>query len=484
MKTFRIILLFLAFGMVIAPAQAETKQGLNVDVYTYDPSGLPEHEPKDYVLCKTITDTAWTSVANINHNFDSEYEGIVAGCQSDFVMIHYYGWITLPVNGTVTFQSLADDGFYLTIEDKPVIDEWTLKGCSGGTGTHEFQSGVPQRIDAWFYEYGGGACNQLFYATDDTAMQPIPDNAFSMTLPEPPTPIKVINSPTNLVAVVNKTTISLSWDVATTENVNVERYAVFWTYGDDVGWGMPITENKAVLADLPEDTDITISVRADNDTYGVYSQNSQSLIIRTGTLPIVPPIEPPVEPPVEPEIPVIVPPTEPVIPVEPEPTPEQPVTPDTAPKPIEKPVEPVLPVPDPVSVANLENIVPADLTEQQAEALMEEAYKIFLTAEVSSIEYEQALQALLIVAKADDIQLDPSIASIPLIGNIAGALIDSLNFIGNIGADMAPATRKKAEKVVISAVIVSQIALMSMPVPAPIAPPTSPNPTATLNRKN
>jgi len=482
MKLFRVAFIFFILAVSfsrVSPVEAEITQGLTTDVYVYDQSALPEHTPT-YTLCSTITDTAWTSVANINHDFDNEYGGIVAGCQSDFVMVHYYGYITLPVDGTITFQSWADDGFYLTINDTPVIDEWVLKGCSGGTGTHQFEAGISQKIDAWFYEYGGGACNRLYYATSDTALQPIPDSAFSR---EPQAEQKpYLNEPTNLVGTVDGVSVTLVWDVPLETATRVERYAVMWTIGEQ-GWGIGNSSNSLTLADLPENTEITFRVRADNDTDGVYSQYSQPITLTTGTKPIIippidPPIDPPVEPPVEPEPPVIVPP------IEPEPTPEEPVKPDTAPEPVEKPVEPEPPVESPVSVANLKNLVPSEMTDKEVSLLKELALEVFETAEEGSPEYEQALEALLIVAQADDIQLDPAIASIPLVGNIAGALTDSLNFFGNAGADMAPATREKAEKVVISAVIVGQIALLAMPVPTPMAPPVAPpTPSATLNRK-
>lgn len=146
---------FLVFGFTLftpTPAHGEVTVGLTQDVYTYSSETTPDRVP--YELCSTST------VTNINWDVGG---GIVADCKEDFVLIHWYGYITLPIDGEVAFQSLADDGFYMSIGDAVVIDNWWLKGCSGGQGTHTFEAGVSQPIDIWWYEYGGGACNLLYY---------------------------------------------------------------------------------------------------------------------------------------------------------------------------------------------------------------------------------------------------------------------------------------------------------------------------------
>jgi len=155
------------------PAHSEIEQGLSVDVYTYDPQALPERQA--YTLCKDTIETTWTSIPQINHDWA---DGIIAGCQGDFVLIHYYGYITLPTSGDITFQSLADDGFYMEIGGETVINDWWLKGCSGSQGTHYFEANVSQYIDIWWYEYGGWACNTL-YMYDETGMNVVPESAFT-----------------------------------------------------------------------------------------------------------------------------------------------------------------------------------------------------------------------------------------------------------------------------------------------------------------
>jgi hypothetical protein len=171
----------------LAVAQADTP-GLTVEVYTYDPLNLPDRVP--YTLC--ATDTVWTSANNIFVDWDGQFQGIVGGCQGDFVLMHYSGFITAPVTGQVTFQSLADDGFWLSLDGVTVIDNWMLKGCSGGQGTFDMVAGQSYALDSWFYEYGGGACNELYWDLNDSnGLVPVPDSAFSqnplpVVIPEPP----------------------------------------------------------------------------------------------------------------------------------------------------------------------------------------------------------------------------------------------------------------------------------------------------------
>lgn len=367
------LVLFLAFGSLLftpTPAHGETTQGLTQDVYIYDSSALPDRV-NTYTLCNTSV------VPNINFDVGGD---VVAGCQEDFVLIHWYGYITLPANGEITFQSMADDGFYMAIGDSVVIDNWWLKGCSGGTGTHTFQAGVSQPVDIWWYEYGGGACNLLYYSDPVTAFTLIPDSAWSM----------------DVVPIVEP----------------------------------PVVEPPVV--DPPIDPEP----------------------------PVVDPVDPtPVDPePVTPE-----PPVEPVIP-DPPVVPEPPVVAPTVPTEPEKPIiEPVLPEPTPTESLNiLVDIAPSEMTEAQVEELKEVAISILETTEQGSPEYEAALDALFVAAQADDIVLSEELVAVPVIGAVAEGVVNAINFIGNVGSDMSPQVREKSEKIVVSAVVVAQVAATAM----------------------
>jgi uncharacterized membrane protein len=65
------------------------------------------------------------------------------------------------------------------------------------------------------------------------------------------------------------------------------------------------------------------------------------------------------------------------------------------------------------------------------------------------------------VAEADDPNLPEELAAIPLLGDAAGAALEVLNNLGNVGADMAPAVREEAEKTIIASVIATGAAVQA-----------------------
>jgi len=366
---------FLTLVFVFWPltvAQADTP-GLTVEVYTYDPSATPDRQP--YMLC--ATDTVWTSAANINTDFDAEFGGIVGGCQSDFVLMHYSGFITAPVSGDVVFQSWADDGFYLSLDGVPVIDNWWLKGCSGGQGVFTMSAGQSYKLDSWFYEFGGGACNRLYWDLNDgQGLNVVPDSAYT-NVPQ----VVVVPEP-------------------------------------------PVVEPPVVIPD-PQPTSLP---------------------------PVVtPPIDPPIPPVVVPPVvvpPVVVPPV--VIP--PVVIPDPPVVvPPVVPT-------PAAPTPD-QTLSNLTNMGASSLSDAEVTQLQQVAYQVLDSVPENSPEYAQALNALYVAAQADDIQVDPALASIPGVGAVAVGLTNAINLIGNIGSDMSPAHRATAKKEVVAAVVVTQVAV-------------------------
>ena len=115
---------------------------------------------------------------------------------------------------------------------------------------------------------------------------------------------------------------------------------------------------------------------------------------------------------------------------------------------------PVLLTPENLMEINLKKVDPTELTEAQAEQLVAAALETFKTAEQGSAEYKQALDALYLAAEQDDIELSPELAAIPG----AEQVVAVLNLISNVGADMSPKVRKKAQQTVVTTVVVGQIA--------------------------
>jgi hypothetical protein len=432
-----LFVLFLAFAPILTftpTAKADPVQGLGVDVYTFEPSALPEKQA--YTVCEG--ESVWTSVPNIDADWGGD---VVAGCQHDFVLIHYTGFLTSPKSGDITFQSWADDGFTFSLDGQVVIDDWTLKGCSGSAATVPMVAGQSYKFDAWWYEFGGGACNRLWWDAEGEGMSVVSPSVFSR---EPVVPPAFLSKPVGLNGVVSGTTVDLVW-ASVVEQTAIERYAVMWTYGDEPGWAVASVGQFATVSGLPEDIDVTFRVRSDNDSLAVYSEYSEPFVVRTGFNEVVePPVDPPVEPPIEPEPPVKPEPVEPPVVVEPvEPEPELP------------PV--VEPKPSIVDV-DLALIDPQSLSAAEVILLMEDALQTFETAVQGSEEYNLALEQLMIVAQADDIVVSEELAGVPVLGATIVGLTNALNALGNFGADMSPKVRALAEKSVVSAVIVTQIA--------------------------
>jgi hypothetical protein len=83
----------------------------------------------------------------------------------------------------------------------------------------------------------------------------------------------------------------------------------------------------------------------------------------------------------------------------------------------------------------------------------------FATAEKDSEEYEAALVLLAVAAEADDPDLPEEIVAIPVLGNVAKDILEVMNDLGNVGADIAPEQRERAEEIVVASVIVGNIAV-------------------------
>lgn len=158
------------------------------------------------------------------------------------------------------------------------------------------------------------------------------------------------------------------------------------------------------------------------------------------------------------------PPTPEPAPASPEPTPEAPpaVKPTVAPVPPVEAPKPVEPPKQPEIKLDLKTVDPTTISPVQQAVITQQAFAVLATAEQGSPAYEQALEALAVVAEADDPELPAELAAIPLLGNVAGAVMDTFNSIGNIGADISPAERKKGQQVVVGTVIVGQMASVAL----------------------
>ena len=121
-------------------------------------------------------------------------------CDADFFLVHFSGWLTVPESGAWEFLALVDDGWHMTINDQLINDNWVPKGCGGwwsgpNEGFIELTADISYPLDAWMYEWGGGACAILYYGSP-TAYGIVPTEWLTTEpLPEP-TPEPSIIPPT------------------------------------------------------------------------------------------------------------------------------------------------------------------------------------------------------------------------------------------------------------------------------------------------
>ena len=377
-----------------------TIPGLQADIYTFDPQYYyPERSTTAHTFCKTIT------VNKIDIDWGG---GDIEGCGGDFVIIHYTGFFTVPTTDTYEFLAQADDGWYMTIGDTVVNDNWVLKGCGGWWSQGvELEANKSYPIDIWFYEYGGGACNQLLYL-NTTTWDVVPSDWFSQN---------------------QKAQVILTKDpeLLTLLNLAISKHESAITAYETAQRNLSSATVELVsLQDKQSKIPATIDVASQDVT-----NKQEELRVRQQELQAIPPFAEPTPTPEETQKPVEKP-TE----VIPEPIPE-PITPSPT-----EPSKPELPV-------NVETVDPQSLTPTQAEELKAVANEILETAEQGSPEYEEALTALFVVAQADDIVLDPTLESVPGLA----ATVAAINFLGNAGADMSPQVREESKKIVVTAVV-------------------------------
>jgi uncharacterized repeat protein (TIGR02543 family) len=173
---------FIGLSLPALPATAADNSGLNVVVYTYGGGGEP-----DRVTTYPVCDSAWTHVDKIDVDYD-DYGGVVAGCQTDHVIVHYTGFVTFPSSGAYTFTAPADDGFWMSLDGTAIItNDWRDKGRDGDQYPATIEKDHEYAFDAWFYENGGGANVTLEYKPEGASDFIVVPKEFLTTVATPKT---------------------------------------------------------------------------------------------------------------------------------------------------------------------------------------------------------------------------------------------------------------------------------------------------------
>jgi hypothetical protein len=237
----------------------------------------------------TISDNAYqqcgqTWYENIYQTWDSA-ELHVGTCGWDQFMAHYQGFINIPEHETIEFVVYSDDGSHVEIEGQEPFGLWADKGCSPSySGPLDIAIGQ-YSIDAWMYENGGGTCFYLYWSINSSPYEVVPASAFTGDAPEP---AKSLGAPLNVNAILTDEGVLLTWEPSTDDvGVSPERYSVSWSTGGS-GWGLPTGNvgdasalNTSMLIPYEQfeatgglNMSYQFSVRADNDSEGIYSQTT------------------------------------------------------------------------------------------------------------------------------------------------------------------------------------------------------------------
>jgi len=127
------------------------------------------------------------TVSSLNYDWGS---GVVLDSgRSQQVIVHFYGYITIPDTGSqdIQFYLYADDGVYMKIDNTVVINDWNEQGPGMWNYVSTDQTltgGSTYYIDAWWYENAGGAAFKLYWdQTGSVAL--VPSSAYSTTIPTP-----------------------------------------------------------------------------------------------------------------------------------------------------------------------------------------------------------------------------------------------------------------------------------------------------------
>jgi hypothetical protein len=229
-----------------------------------------------------------TTVPNINFQWDG---GSVLGGPAEDIIVRFTGSILSTTTQDISFLATADDGTKLYIDGVLIADDWFDKG-GGGTISDpvSFTAGVPKTIELMYYENGGGASVNLYW-DQSGSMEIIPSEAFTSQAPE----ILTIGAPTSLNVVDSATAVTVTWNAPTDGTRQPERYAISFS-SDGGGWGIAtgnvgdanalnttITIDHSLLESLqPSGTVWSFYIRSDNDTLGLYSQNSNVVTLKIG----------------------------------------------------------------------------------------------------------------------------------------------------------------------------------------------------------
>ena len=476
----------LAYDTQLITQITHTENGLTATVY--NDMGYNNAPPLGAGVINSVQ-----QVAQINFQWGG---GNILGTNLyEDTQIKFEGTLTVPETNTYQFYGPADDGFILKINGNTIINDWRDKGGGGTMSQPIFlTANQPNNIEAWYYENGGGAWVQLNWLTGQ-GWQVVPASAFgTSTVVETNDPnlllvledaqdkydIAMLNNSTaidNLNAAISVYNAALSAKELAYSNLQVALAAIP-DLQDNLSKVIEAKRVADLLAQQAEQARLDAiaaqeaadkaaaeakaladaKAKAEAEAYAAqqaYLAEQARLAEEKAAQEAA---DAQAKANAEAKAAAQEAAKQEADRLAAEKAAEEQAAKDAA-KATEEPV--INPKEDVTSIetVDLKALDPQELTDKQVEQLVDAATEVLASSEQGSPEYEKALEALYVAAQADDIELPAELAAIPLLGDVAGAALEVFNNIGNVGADMAPVVREKAEKTVIATVIAAGAAI-------------------------
>ena len=134
----------------------------------YRPGGLNGTYYKDINLQENVFSRVDPTV---NFSWNSSPD---SSMDADFYSVRWTGYVIPVYSQTYTFTTRSDDGVRLWVDDKQIIDNWTIHAPQDDTGTISLQAGKLYKIKLEYYEYAGGAQIELYWASSSQGKEIIP----------------------------------------------------------------------------------------------------------------------------------------------------------------------------------------------------------------------------------------------------------------------------------------------------------------------
>jgi hypothetical protein len=395
MRSRWLVFLPVAIFALFAPQPAQAiQQGLLVRGYQITEIP-PTKSDVAYPLCGSSIEPF------INATWDYE-QNLFGECGWDSFMLHYTGFLQVPVHDTIEFWIASDDGGTIKIGTEE-FGVWQDQGCSATeTGLIEMAAGT-QAVDAWMYENSGGTCFMFAWNIDGRGWEIVQPEFFTS---EP------LSEPSTTTTEPSTTTTEMPASTTTTTAFNPPLSAVVTTTG------------------LPQTTTTVPETTSSVQVSAAPPPATQPAPPATEALPPVTEPEPPTTeaaPPetVAPVATVNLPPETSLAPVLSLPkAPEPPETVEAPPDTFLPPVEPDEPLTQAEFVEALS--VLADASPEEVQAVVEQ----ILEADLSSAQAEQLVasaEVLTAITGEQAQQLFEEIEPTQLSESMASVIADSMN---------------------------------------------------------